>query len=131
MPYLNAVGQVGKVKKNGTVLEGKDEISLPYELRFTFPGNDELYASWDTKEIDPVSGKQVMWYDQLRDALKGGDLLMNVETLTAPLSLNGSWEKIGKIELISDLYTSDFGDNRLFFEHYDGKKDKKYWPKTW
>ena len=56
-----------------------------------------------------------MWYDQLRDDLKEGDLVMIVEGLTAPLSIGGTYEPIGKVTLLSDLYTSVFGDERFYF----------------
>ena len=56
-----------------------------------------------------------MWYDQLRDNLKSGEVAFIVEGLTAPLSLDGEYVPIGKVTLTSDLYTSVFGDTRLYF----------------
>ena len=38
---------------------------------------------------------------------------------------------IATIELVSDLYTSVWGDERLFFSHYDTGKDRDIWPFGW
>ena len=72
-----------------------------------------------------------MWYDQLRGDLKAGDHVMTVEGLTAPLSLGGAYEPIGKVTLISDLYTSVFGDQRFHFQHLRINVDRKYWERKW
>jgi hypothetical protein len=50
---------------------------------------------------------------------------------TAPEALDGELIKIADIKLLTDLYTSDFGDNRLFFRHQSIAKDRKHWPRAW
>ena len=32
---------------------------------------------------------------------------------------------------MSEITTSKFGDERLFFQHVRPSKDKQYWPKGW
>lgn len=56
------------------------------------------------------------WYDQLRGAFNSGDVVMEVHALTAPEGLEDSrLVKIADLVLMSDLYTSDGGDERLMF----------------
>jgi len=38
---------------------------------------------------------------------------------------------IAKIELITDLYTSKFGDERLFYAHEKTNPDRAFWPDDW
>jgi len=62
---------------------------------------------------------------------------LNVYAWTAPLDLddlNGNprqKEHIATIELKTNLYTSEEGDNRLFFQHIRGNKDYRHFPNWW
>ena len=57
------------------------------------------------------------WYAQLK-TIKKGSKLFTVKALTAPVGFAGSELKdIATIELTTDLFTSAFGDARLFFQH--------------
>ena len=63
---------------------------------------------------------------------------MDVYAWTAPegkLDLNenprGDRIKIATIELQTKLYTSEEGDNRLFFQHVKVRHDYRAWPKAW
>jgi len=64
--------------------------------------------------------------------------LLDVYAWTAPkgkLDLNenprGDRIKIATIELQTKLYTSEEGDNRLFFQHIRANKDYRVFPKAW
>ena len=65
--------------------------------------------------------------------------LVSVYAWTAPEGmhdLNGKPHvaervKIATIELKTNLYTSEEGDNRLFFQHIRANKDYRCFPKEW
>lgn len=40
-------------------------------------------------------------------------------------------EMIANIRLKSDLVTSKWGDENLFFQHRPIGKDRKFWPRAW
>lgn len=72
-----------------------------------------------------------MWYDQLK-RIENGDTLFTVKALTAPPGVPGSdWVDIARITLTTDMYTSVFGDERLFFQHARTGADRAYWPQQW
>ena len=90
------------------------------------------------------------WYDRLKDHFnkqcvdKNGDghcesgvKILDVYAWTAPegtTDLNGDPRervKIAEIELKTKLYTSEAGDERLYFQHNRVVKDQRSWPKTW
>ena len=66
------------------------------------------------------------------DVATKGDKLFDVKALIDPLVpvAEQEWVKIGEIILDSDMYTSLFGDERLFFRHQRVETDKRYWPKA-
>lgn len=84
-----------------------------------------------------------MFYDQLKSIpyfepdsegnLQDGESnhLMEAWALTAPIDLDGEWVKIADINLMSQLYTSNFADTRLYFQHRKINRDRKYWPWAW
>ena len=53
--------------------------------------------------------------------------------VTAPLTdkFNGQTVKIGQIELISELTTSVFGDERLYFRHTRFWSDRQHYASGW
>ena len=72
----------------------------------------------------------MQWYDQVMDTAENGDHIFDVMALKDPLATPKVWTKIAEIYLASDMYTSLFGDERLFFRHQQVKFDAKYWPKA-
>ena len=62
---------------------------------------------------------------------------MDVYAWTAPEGLKDLFGeerervKIATIELQTKLYTSEAGDNRLFFQHFNALKDYRSFPKEW
>ena len=84
----------------------------------------------DEREYDD-DGNQVNWYDQLKRITKGAELF-TVKALVAPPNHEDSaWVTIGTITLTTDLFTSQFGDDRLFFEHARLTQDRDFWPEDW
>ena len=71
-----------------------------------------------------------MFYDQLK-RIQQGSKILELWGLSAPLSLGGMWIKMGDINLKTPLYTSSFGDTRLFFKHRRLFHDRSWWPSTW
>jgi len=71
-----------------------------------------------------------MFYDQLR-TIEQGSTVYEAWGLTAPLSLGGEWVHMANINLMTPLYTSNFGDTRLFFQHTRMQRDRRQWPKEW
>lgn len=92
------------------------------------------------------------WYDRLRDHFNvlcadttgnghcaAGVPLLDVYAWTAPegkqdLNENPRGDdrvKIATIELQTKLYTSEEGDNRLFFQHIRANKDYRVFPREW
>jgi len=55
-----------------------------------------------------------MFYDQLK-RLEQGSTILEAWGLTAPHALGGEWVHMANINLMTPLYTSNFGDTRLFF----------------
>lgn len=80
-----------------------------------------------------ISGK--VWYKQLQSKIEEDDIILKVYALTAPPSLGPEVSRrvlIGRIKLLSDLYTSDFGDRSLFFRHRRAEDaDRPWWPEEW
>ena len=58
---------------------------------------------------------------------------MDVYALTAPPSYEGGSErvKIAEIKLLTELYTSKHGDERLYFQHKRARTDLRYFPDEW
>jgi hypothetical protein len=121
-PYVCAIGHVAEVYDDGT--EATD-ANIPYEIKFT----SSIHFD-EEKELDETTGEQVMYYDQLK-RIEQGSTILEAWGLTAPESLDGEWIKIADINLITPLYTSVFGDERLFFQHVDTTNDRDLWPNAW
>lgn len=49
----------------------------------------------------------------------------------SPKLLGGSLVKIGEVVLKTDLITSQWADNTLFFQHKQFTHDRAYWPRAW
>ena len=74
-----------------------------------------------------------MFFDQLK-RIKKGEVLFTVFGWTAPNEegFDGRRVKIAEVKLKTDLYTSEFGDERLFFKHTDIRNDMvEHWSADW
>ena len=58
---------------------------------------------------------------------------MEVWALTAPPALEdeSEWIKIADLVLMSDLVTSTFADERMYFQHFKVSRDRNVWPDSW
>lgn len=70
-----------------------------------------------------------MWFDQLQELVKQGDVIYDVYAMTSPDDEEGT--KIAEIVMDTRLHTSKFGDDRLFFQHRGIQRDRGYWPAAW
>ena len=78
------------------------------------------------------SRSETEWYDQLRTGIRRGAELFTVKALTAPAGdASSEWIDIATITLTSNLFTSKFGDERLYFQHARTNADRTYWPEGW
>ena len=128
-PFSCGISNIFKNNADGTALNDNALVEkIPYELAFEAnrPFNTQFSEG---KEIGD-DGNQVSWYDQLK-RIPSGSELFTVKALTAPEGIGGTWEPIATIKLSTELYTSQFGDERLFFEHMKTNLDRDYWPDTW
>lgn len=96
LPYGLAIGHIGDKYLNGDMIENREDVKIPYELRFHSP-NKEEFAFADNSEN---------WYDRLRDNLDFGDTIYEVYALTAPEHLGGAEVKIADVKLQTDLLAS-------------------------
>ena len=119
-PFLMSFSETFTMNNDGTDVPFEDFGMIPYELQFESP-----YQFSDTKTDTP-------WHEQLTSITYDPEKpLLEVYALTAPYQRGGERVKIGHIELMSEITTSKFGDERLFFQHVRPSKDKQYWPKGW
>jgi len=51
--------------------------------------------------------------------------------LTAPEALGGTQIKIGELILKTPLFTSEWGDQKLYFQHKNQMFDRQFWPREW
>ena len=131
-PFTLATSPIAKRTPSGTQVPEED-VSVPYELIYT-----SKHHFSNNKEFDE-DGNQVMWFDQLK-RIKAGEIIYEVHALTAPdtphpkfrTEYGGELVKIADIKLKTDMYTSEWGDNHLFFHHTDLARDMHhYWPEPW
>lgn len=109
------------MSQDGSALERSD-VKIPYEVDFEAAFDPADFGITDDKEFND-EGEQVMWYDQL-SRIPEGTTLFDVYGTNEPEDteeVDQERKKIGSIVLNSPLMTSNFGDNRLFFQH------ERYW----
>ena len=103
-PFMMSVGDTYTTNLDGSEVPEEDYGMIPYQLEF-----ESQYQFPDIKTETP-------WHEQLTSITADDDQpLLEVYALTAPLQLGGERIKIGQIELLSEITTSVFGDERLYF----------------
>jgi len=121
-----AIGHIGNKIGGGNGKNLKqDQVKIPYELQFESPFKDALN--------DPDIADDI-WYRQIQQKIYKDDVILKVYALTAPPSLGPEESRrvhIADIKLLSDLYTSKWGDSELFFKHKRVLEDRRYFPKEW
>ena len=60
-----------------------------------------------------------------------GDIVLQVHAPKDPLAPVRELEHIANVRLLTDLTTSRFGDERLFFKHLQISMDYRVWPAEW
>jgi hypothetical protein len=105
-------------------------VNFPYELRFRSPIKEEF--DFDIDEDENEDNERWFWWARLRNQLKAGDTVYEVYGLTAPEALGGVEVKIADVKMQTDLYTSELGDEHLYFRHRPLHKDiGKYKERSW
>lgn len=101
------------------------DLVYPFDLWLEYAGPDPatLWPYWSDHSERPVKdGVELKWYEQLTTmGLDHGTNLFNVMARKEPLDHKA--EKIAEVRLESDIVTSAFGDQRLFFKHEKKKTD--------
>ena len=120
-PFACGFGNIGEKTTNGVILE-KKKVKIPYELSFV-PAATIKNKIPETKVF--VEDVQTNWYEQVKGVAKKNDLLFTVRAKTSPYEdewtekladgTKTGWVDIANIYLDTDMYTSMFGDERLFF----------------
>ena len=118
-PFATAVGHIGDLNTDGTPVTAS-EVYIPWELAFEAP--DAIKSLIPDEKIDGVN-----WYDQVKEVAESGETILNVWAKTNPLD-EDSWVHIANLDLLSDMVTSLFGDQRLYFQHQRFGYDRTYWP---
>ena len=117
-PYATAVGHIAANNTDGSVVETAD-VMLPWELSFRAP---QVIID----KTPDVKSTTENWYDQVKKVASNGETILNVWAKTDPED-DDSWKHIANLDLASDLVTSLFGDQRLYFQHARFGNDKDYW----
>ncbi len=123
-PFALRIGHLGEQYTNG---ENVNQVKIPYEIQFT----SKIANEFDSKKELNSDGDQIMWYDQLKDAHVQGDIIYEVHALTAPSHLGGELVKIADIKLLTELHTSQWADQNLYFRHKGLYWDFKHWEQSW
>ena len=79
------------------------------------------------KEIGP-DGKQVSWLDQMKRIPAGTEIF---KVTYKPKPMSDEWIEMGSITLQTELHTSRFRDERLFYQHIVREDDGPYLPFHW
>jgi hypothetical protein len=106
-----------------------DDLSVPFNL--WFEPNPELRSLWpETRQF--IDGREIPFYEQLQQIPNGSVMF---EIWAQDLPDDPEWfgqapqkQHIGNIRTTTDVITSAFGDERLFFNH-----ELKFfdWSKYW
>ena len=119
-PFVMSVSQVYANNLDGTAVADEDIGMIPYQLEF-----ESQYQFPDIKTETP-------WHEQLTSITDSSDKpLLDVYALTAPLQMGGERVKIGEIQLLSEITTSKFGDERLYFQHMRPSIDLELYERGW
>jgi len=86
----------------------RKQTNSPYELRFKSPLSDRFDSSRSNNE----------WYDEIKNKVMKNDNLFEVYAYTIATDDNPETEvKIADVRLLTELYTSRWADERLYFRH--------------
>ena len=129
-PYGLAISHLSDKHLNGETIDDAAAVNFPYELRFRSPIKEEF--DFDIDEDENEDNERWFWWARLRNQLKAGDTVYEVYGLTAPEALGGVEVKIADVKMQTDLYTSELGDEHLYFRHRPLHIDiRKYKERSW
>jgi len=110
--FATATRNIQQVGLSDWAQYGEDGIKIsepvfPYRLRFQPTGDIEFSETY----IRPHTEDLV--------TIPQGSVMYHVWALDSPRELGGTEQKIADLVLVSDMVTSNWGDNNLFFRHQD------------
>ena len=114
-PFSTAVSNIADTNGIGEKLSKKD-VKVPYQLEFSSPYKGHEYEQTDGFE----------WVERLQEIGFEGEHILDVWAMDTP---GDELVKIAEVVLNSDLVTSKFGDERLFFQHVRTNKDRRFWTR--
>lgn len=105
-PYIQTVG-LSNMADHGTDGVVEADISFPWSLRFE-PTGEFTY---------PSTTYDVPFETYLDTTIPVGSTLFNIYATDLPTELGGTESLIGKLVTDSNLVTSNWGDDHMFFRH--------------
>ena len=97
----------------------QSKLQFPWKLRFEPTGEYNFPST--------VAEGFTKFEDHLK-TIKSGSVLYKVFAMDAPEEMGGTEKWIGQIKLTSELTTSYWGDEHLYFRHERMDNDLKYKP---
>jgi len=120
-PFGLGVALLAKKNNDGTVL-GKKQTTAPYELKYRAP--EAIKSRFSNERSDGE------WYDDIKDRIDEGEVLFEVFAFRPATSQAAEEEiKIADVRLDSQLHTSKWGDENLYFRHVNIGRDRMYWSR--
>ena len=120
-PFGLGVALLAKKNNDGTVL-GKKQTGAPYELKYRAP--ESIKSRFSNERSDGE------WYDDIKDRIDEGEVLFEVFAFRPATSQAAEEEiKIADVRLDSQLHTSKWGDENLYFRHVNIGRDRMYWSR--
>uniref|UniRef100_A0A7S3I4L1 Uncharacterized protein n=3 Tax=Choreotrichia TaxID=141411 RepID=A0A7S3I4L1_9SPIT len=136
-PFGLGIGHIGKMRNDGSTLD-REDVKVPYQLYFRAP--EEFRGDLTDEQKFDEDGNQIHWVDHVRDTLSEGDVIYEVYAQVEPffpgteddeLVLDDKLVMIAEVKLLTDLQTSRWGDEKLFFQHRQINRDRRFWPLSW
>ena len=113
--FSSGVSDLTIHNEDGTSTQDQFEWDRSFPWILSYEANEPYSSMFSSEKEIGEDGKQVSWLEQLQ-RLESGSELFTVRGLTAPPGHEDSeWVDIATIRLTSELHTSRFGDERLFF----------------
>ena len=120
-PFGLSVSVIAKQNNDGTQIERK-QTGAPYELIFRAPNN--IKSRFSNERTDGE------WYDDIKNSIDQDEVIFEVFAFRPATSKAPEEEiKIANVRLDSQLHTSQWGDENLYFRHRHIGRDRAYWSK--
>ena len=120
-PFGTSVALIAKKNNDGTLNENLKTVT-PYQLIFKTP--DAIKNRFSSEQPDSY------WYEDIKSSIDQGEVLYEVFAYRPATTVASEEEiKIANVRLNSLLFTSNWGDEHLYFRHHRIGRDRGYWPK--